>query len=1022
MKYPRGSEWRKWDLHVHTPDSIVSSYGKATPEIWEKYISDLEKLPVDFKVLGINDYLFLDGYKRLIDEKKKGRLQNIDLLLPVLEFRISKFAGVDFRSLKRINLHVIFSNVVSCETIESQFLNTLHQGYKLSPGLGGVTWDGVITKDSLKDLGAAIKKTVPPNQLSKYGSDLEKGFNNLNLDEEQIFNSLDKEYFKGKYLIAIGKTEWDELRWTEGTISEKKNIINKADIVFTAADGIEKYQNAKNKLKENGVNDLLLDCSDAHSFSDSTEKDRIGNCHTWIKADPTFKGLKQIVIEPEGRVFVGEKPPKVKCVERNKTKYIDSVKIGKGSQSKTEDVWFDNEVFFNQGLVAIIGKKGSGKSALADILGLLGKTKNNAYFSFLNDKKFKKIRDNKAENFSAKMEWISKEKTDGETLNSTISREEVERVRYIPQHFLETICNELSKDKVGEIGVFESTLGKVIFSHLDKAEMEGQTTLDDLITYKTKECRNAIDSQKFNLKKINNEIVRLEGLEKDSYKESVRNKIDVKKNEIREHKKNIPAEILKPNDITKATIDEVLNEQIKGIRVKIEELEKNIEEAINLKVVLVINISKIDELEKKFETFGGIYREFKTEAELICKFIGIPYSDLVVHTVNIEPLESKKEELLEELKGVIGRLNEDNNESMTNEKAVLEKELKNLQAKLDEPNRNYQKYLEEEKVWGKTMKALEGSIEQVGSLNHFERLLKEANDAPESLKEVRKERLKVFKLIYKEVAGIRSIFERYYAPVQKFIEKNTKKGGFLVESKLVMNFEASIVEDDFSDKFFDYIDRGSISAFHGIRESSKLLSDLLQRLDLNKFEDVQELISKILKLLTDGKEKRPLEISNQLRKDKTLESFYNFLFSLDYLRPKYSLTWDNKNVSELSPGEKGTLLLIFYLLIDKEEMPLIIDQPEENLDNETIYRVLVPCIKVAKQRRQVIIVTHNPNLAVVCDAEQIICASIDKQRGFKVTYDTGSIENPEINKKILDILEGTRPAFDNRDSKYIPKL
>jgi hypothetical protein len=65
-------------------------------------------------------------------------------------------------------------------------------------------------------------------------------------------------------------------------------------------------------------------------------------------------------------------------------------------------------------------------------------------------------------------------------------------------------------------------------------------------------------------------------------------------------------------------------------------------------------------------------------------------------------------------------------------------------------------------------------------------------------------------------------------------------------------------------------------------------------------------------------------------------------------------------------------------------------------------------------------VTHNPNLAVVCDSEQIIHASIDKKDGNRVTYISGSIESPEINKHLIDVLEGTRPAFDNRNSKYRP--
>jgi len=63
-------------------------------------------------------------------------------------------------------------------------------------------------------------------------------------------------------------------------------------------------------------------------------------------------------------------------------------------------------------------------------------------------------------------------------------------------------------------------------------------------------------------------------------------------------------------------------------------------------------------------------------------------------------------------------------------------------------------------------------------------------------------------------------------------------------------------------------------------------------------------------------------------------------------------------------------------------------------------------------------VTHNPNLAVVCDAEQVICAEIRKDQGNEVRYVSGSIEDPMINRKIVDILEGTRPAFDKREAKY----
>jgi hypothetical protein len=63
-------------------------------------------------------------------------------------------------------------------------------------------------------------------------------------------------------------------------------------------------------------------------------------------------------------------------------------------------------------------------------------------------------------------------------------------------------------------------------------------------------------------------------------------------------------------------------------------------------------------------------------------------------------------------------------------------------------------------------------------------------------------------------------------------------------------------------------------------------------------------------------------------------------------------------------------------------------------------------------------VTHNPNLAVVCDAEQVIYSSFDRKNGLAIEYCPGSIENDEINQKVVDVLEGTKPAFNNRRIKY----
>ncbi|MGX9055263.1 TrlF family ATPase, partial [Mesorhizobium sp. 14Argb] len=105
---------------------------------------------------------------------------------------------------------------------------------------------------------------------------------------------------------------------------------------------------------------------------------------------------------------------------------------------------------------------------------------------------------------------------------------------------------------------------------------------------------------------------------------------------------------------------------------------------------------------------------------------------------------------------------------------------------------------------------------------------------------------------------------------------------------------------------------------------------------------------------------------------------------------------------------------IFYLLVDKGRNPIVLDQPEENLDNETVVSLLVPVLNEAKKARQIIMVTHNPNLAVVCDAEQIIHATFDRKNGARISYQSGSIEDGIMNRAVVDVLEGTKMAFDNR--------
>ena len=122
-----------------------------------------------------------------------------------------------------------------------------------------------------------------------------------------------------------------------------------------------------------------------------------------------------------------------------------------------------------------------------------------------------------------------------------------------------------------------------------------------------------------------------------------------------------------------------------------------------------------------------------------------------------------------------------------------------------------------------------------------------------------------------------------------------------------------------------------------------------------------------------------------------------------------------RDFDRLSLGQQQSILLSLLLSSDGND-PLIIDQPEDNLDGEFIYSTLIPVLRRAKERRQIIVVTHNANIAVLGDAEQIIVMKSFDDRGL--VHKTGSIDNPKANLLACEILEGAKEAFLRRARIY----
>lgn len=120
-------------------------------------------------------------------------------------------------------------------------------------------------------------------------------------------------------------------------------------------------------------------------------------------------------------------------------------------------------------------------------------------------------------------------------------------------------------------------------------------------------------------------------------------------------------------------------------------------------------------------------------------------------------------------------------------------------------------------------------------------------------------------------------------------------------------------------------------------------------------------------------------------------------------------------VNQLSDGQKHTIMLTIAMLAESN-IPLVIDQPEDDLDNAFIFSAVVRALRSIKERRQVILVTHNANIAVLGDAELLLPMRRDGDGG--TAFDRGSIDKTETKKSVLNILEGGDIAFRRRKEIY----
>lgn len=1018
----RGSIWRKWDFHVHTPASFHWKGGKRlsamSPSERDDSLRQLVKVmnESDVSVFVFMDYWTFDGYLALVDFLKT----NVDVKLyktvfPGIELRCD--SPGDFR----LNIHVVLSNELTRQQLEDfkQELVLNLTGRSLSDeALAEVA--SRLQDDKLEVHGISREDLRDQEKAKQAGATVAV------VKRDSVFKAVESVPDRQALLFV----PWDTndgalaLKWKEHSV-EVTEFLEKAHI-FEARKPLYIDVICGRKTNENGKffdsfqqtirgPKPAVSGSDAHKFSDYGKFPigEEGERCTWVKADCTFKGLRQLLNEPAGRICVGSTPTKLEDVASNRTKYIDKVAVKKVEGSDFAEHWFDCEIPLNPDLVAVIGNKGSGKSALADIIGLLGDSKKGQHFAFLNSAKFRNTKSNKARHFEGTLTWVDQEKSQ-KPLDRLVNPETVKRVKYIPQNYLEDVCNELT---AGDGGVFDKELKAVIFSHVPAEHRLNAESLDELLRKYESNSEKARRIHKGHISEANRQIIEYERQMRPGYRAEVESKLSLKRQEL-EALSEKPAEI-KPVDQDEAAqkLAAAAAEEIEVIKSGIVKFEKEIG-SLNLeKKEIALSRERVSTIRS---IVTNLQKEYWSSAErasdLLRETLQVPFDTLVTFKADLSLVDDFEFKLSERRTAIESALDEQQPGSLAANAVEARFKLKLAQDKLAGPAKAYQEYLRNIEDWQKKRAAIVGDKDTPNTIAYYEQQLRNIQELPSILNVLKEKRNEGIRAVYEETKVLADRYKGLYSPVQEFTSNHP-----LIAQQFKLVFDVTISANRFEAGFLEQLNRGAAGSFSGIDDGAAVVHSLLQETDFTDVESVLRLVNGVFDRLHSDyrKDGRPnTAVENQLRKGVEVLDLYNYISSLDYLSPQYTLMLGDKPLYQLSPGERGALLLIFYLLVDRGDIPLVIDQPEENLDNQTVFRILGECIKEAKKRRQVIIVTHNPNLAVACDAEQVIVASLDAMNGNKVTYSFGSLESPEINRRVIDILEGTWPAFANRDSKY----
>lgn len=980
----RGSVWHRWDPHIHIPGTLHNDQFKGDHPI-DEFIKRVNDASPRIRALGITDYCVLDSYKKALEWWRDGRLPSVEVLFPNIELRFAVNAG----KASPINFHLLVSPEDADHMAQAErFLTELTFKY-------GETYR--CTRADLMRLGRAHKADVNEGRDA-----LKIGAEQFVVNPDQLIGAFeDSPWARRNILMAIAASSGDgtaQLPPTGRLAATRKKLERAANIIFSSNEGDRKFwlgqtmKISREKLDSDyGGPKPCLHGSDSHDHEDVGNPQL--NRYCWLKGDLTFETLRQACFEPGGRAFVGQEPPDGGLPSNTITRIAVS----------DADWLAAAEVPINPGLVAVIGARGSGKTALVELIaaGAHGIDKSQFKGSFLD-----RAKDLIGSEVST-LSWGGGDPTSSEidiTLIPDVPDDP--RVCYLSQQFVDRLC---SSDGLADELVTE--IERVIFQAHPPDTRLGASSFSELRETMTAATRRAKERYKATLTEIADQlsvqrdlersIGQLEKTRADRAAAIERDKLDRKQ--------------LTPSE-SKPVLDRL--DAVRG------EAEKTSQD------IAALNKRRLDLTGLKQE--ADQFRDVDADAKLRLLQSHYPHSGLsemdwgrfklaygddidafldgrlkaVSADITVKRGPTKGEAVEAEEPATAQPYFPKDADLSVQTLSILQKEQRRLEAIIGIDAARRKKYIE---LSDKIAKA-------EAQLKKIDEEIIEAKAATTKIAKLLEQREEIYRNIFREIVKEEKLLRQLYKPLEDSLK--AQEGSL---NKLTFSVRRQVDLEGWTEAGESSLDVRKVGAFRGKgvlhEKAEELLVDVWRNGDpaniaetMSRFRaDYGPDLWKHIPDHADG--------SRATRKAWS-DKVSNWLFSTDHIEVTYGLQYESSDIQQLSPGTRGIVLLLLYLSIDQEDdRPLIIDQPEENLDPKSIYDELVERFKEAKVRRQIIIVTHNANLVVNTDADQVIVASRGEHRQGRLpilTYHGGGLENPAVRKAVCEILEGGEAAFRER--------